>query len=169
MVLCPTRLAGLATGLKKTGGGFSYATYSGRIFLYMALKAIHRAINAGADIAGHPLPATKMRDDVAGVMMVRHAGPALGTVLATSDPVAAAIRPHLSGGDEISVMAPLTQLKYIRSLRDGGPWMDFFEDYLIPQVELRLLIAGVGTTVVHSCDSASWRFRRFMTEEGDEF
>jgi hypothetical protein len=168
MELCPVRIACLAAGLKTTGGCYWYATYSGRTFLYLALKEIFRTINEGALIAGCPLPATTRLDDISAMPKVRLGGGRLGSVLVTSDPVAAAIKPHLSGGNELSVTGKVDHLEYLLSNTDGAPWMDFFEDYLIPQVELGLLMFGVRSTIVHSCNSTSWRFRRFRDENGNE-
>ena len=168
MELCPIRIVCLANGLKAVGNGYGYATYSGRSFLYLALKDIYRTINRGAVIAGCSLPATTESDDIAAITKLRFRGGKLGSVIATSDTVAAAIKPYLSGGHELSVTGVYSHLKYLQSHTDGAPWMDFFEDYLIPQIELRFLIFGIRTTVVYSCNATAWRFRRFRDEDGNE-
>jgi len=165
MKLCPIRLACLAESLKGCGG-YEYAVYSGRTFLYLALKEICRAVNTGAQIAGCPLPATTTLDDIKAISDIRSGNGRIGSVLVTADPVAEAIKPYLSGGNELYVIGLVDHLKYLQSNTDGATWMDFFEDYLVPQVELRLLMFDIRTTVVHSCNSTSWKFRRFRDENG---
>ncbi|MEI8148887.1 MAG: hypothetical protein WCG62_07390, partial [Actinomycetes bacterium] len=166
--LCAIRVARLAAGLKNAGGGYWYATYSGRIFLYLALKEIYRTINYGAYIAGCPLPSNSRDDDIAAMPESGFEGNRLGSVLVTSDLLSNMIRPYLSGGDELSVRGRIDHLMYLQRNIDEGPWMDFFENFLIPQIELRLLMFGTDSTLSYSCNRNNWRFRRFRDEKGHE-
>jgi hypothetical protein len=165
--LCPHRLVELATGVKALGRGYWYATYSGRTFLYLAIKQIYRTINYGAIVAGCGLPATEYLDDVAAVSRMRNKPGRLGSVWATSSSVADAIKPRLSGGDEISIEGEISDLAFARLGRDGAGWMDFFEDYLVPQIELRLFVLELKTKIHYSCQPKSWRFRDFKGENGE--
>lgn len=165
--LCAIRLARLAAGLKDTGGGYWYATYSGRIFLYLALKEIYRTINNGACIAGCSLPSSSRNDDILSSQKGRLGGHELGTVLVTSDALSTAVKPYLSGGDEISIIGRMDHLYHIQNNTDGQRWMDFFENFLVPQIELRLLVFGIDTALMYSCNRVSWRFRRFRDQNGN--
>ncbi|MEI6270495.1 MAG: toll/interleukin-1 receptor domain-containing protein [Methylococcaceae bacterium] len=164
MELCPVRAACLAAGLKSAGDGYWYATYAGRTFLYLALKEIYRTVNHGAYIAGGSLPTSSFGDDILAMPVGRICGEQLGSVLVTSDSVSEMIKPYLSGGNELSVTGRVDHLQHLQLNTNGGPWMDFFEDFLVPQIELRLLIFGIRSTLQYSCDRKSWRFRRFRDE-----
>ena len=87
----------------------------------------------------------------------------MGNITAVAD----AIKPHLCGGDEILVTGKISDLEFVRLGEEGGRWMDFFEDYLVPQIELRLFILESKTKINYSCRLESWRFRGFKDEDGE--